>query len=618
MVFSRETRKSRFGPLKFGGPFRLLILILLLSLVSCSEFERPQPDIFYSETPPPPIQEFRWSNGGKPKSFDPARAASPPETDLVRAMFEGLTKLEPVTLEALPAAAERWESSEDHKEWTFFMREGLVWSNGDEVTAEDMVSSWERAYSMKADAPHSDLMNNFVGFDRSTEEQVKQSEPEKELPVENMLAPKMGQLATKKNELSATPPKAEEGEPARSDRGIEAVDKRTVRILLKQSDRDLPKLLAHPVFRPLYKKNREAEALNETEGLITNGPFRPVAGEGDEIVLERSDLYWNKENVKLDRIKFVPAESAEKALDAYKAGEVDAVSNADFAPLALKLLEPYNDFRRTTYAALNFYEVNLRKAPFNDRRVREALAISLERERITEGELGGTARPALTYLPFGSTTRDELVQDSIKARELLEDAGFPEGEGFPTIRLVINRNDIQQRVARAVSRMWKENLNIETEIIVRESGEMEEIRQSGDFDVIRRNIVLRTSDEITNIRAIFDGLLDRSDEPEHLSSDRSGYLGRPEIELKDLLVPTPLPADGSIAVLPEKMETEPIVTQDEALFELRAIPLYFPISYSLVKPYVAGFELNPLDVPNLTNVHINGNWRRDVNSASSK
>src|SRR5205814_98939 len=101
---------------------------------SCSEIQRPQPEPFYSGTIPPTRQEFRWSNGKMPRSFDPARATAAPETDVVRALFEGLTEVDARTLEAVPAAAEKWWASDDQRVWTFQLRKGARWSNGRRVT----------------------------------------------------------------------------------------------------------------------------------------------------------------------------------------------------------------------------------------------------------------------------------------------------------------------------------------------------------------------------------------------------------------------------------------------------------------------------------------------------
>ena len=366
--------------------------------------------------------------------------------------------------------------------------------------------------------------------------------------------------------------------------------------MLIAPDKDFPKLVAHPLFRPVFDVS---DILNKqpNTNVVTNGPFRITLVGDDGITLERSQSYWNRETLALERVRLVASENAEQALNAYRSGEIDAVTNADFEPLALKLLEPFEDFRRRTHAAVNFYEVNHEKAPFDDRRVREALAISIERERLTEGEMEGQTQPALSFLPFVSSDETKIVQDKERAKDLMEEAGFPNGQDFPQIRLVVNRNDIQQRVARAVGRMWKENLNIDTEIIVKENAELEDARVSGDYDLIRRNTVFPTVDELMSILSIL-----KPPQSHTTPVEPQKATGVEALDPKDVLEK---PHQDTTAA-----ET-PDVTMSEAnaIYELWAIPLYFPTSYSLVKPYVSGFEMNSLDAPSLADVSINSDWQ---------
>ncbi len=149
----------------------LLLLILPLFLTACSELEKPKPETFYAETYPPAKQEFRWSNGKMPKSFDPAKASAPPETDIVRAIYDGLTEIEPKALKAIPAIAHKWSSSEDYKTWTFELRQDAKWSNGEKVTAKDFVRSWKRLAEMGEEVSHHELLKNIVGM-----KSVKESE----------------------------------------------------------------------------------------------------------------------------------------------------------------------------------------------------------------------------------------------------------------------------------------------------------------------------------------------------------------------------------------------------------------------------------------------------------
>jgi ABC-type transport system substrate-binding protein len=311
-------------------------------------------------------------------------------------------------------------------------------------------------------------------------------------------------------------------------------------------------------------------------------------------------------------------------LEAYRAGEVDAVTNADFEPLALKLLTPFNDFRRTTHSALNFYEFNLSRKPFDDPRVREALTIAIERERLTEDDMDGASLPALSFLPFDQAGQKKFAQDTNRAKNLLAEAGFPDGRDFPTVRLLVNRNNIQQRIAKSVAKMWKQNLNVDSEIIVKDSGELEMSAQTGDFDILRRGVVLATTNETMNMSVIFPVLqkLIKEEIVEQIG-DETGNRANVISENANIAdataeqsgqtetLPDTKPSDDNVDL--ENTEkvggSDPILTEAEAIKEFRAIPLYFPTSYSLVKSYVQGFEINPLDAPSLKDVKINNDYK---------
>ena len=125
--------------MKRSSPICSLLLALCLMHSGC--FTAETPSTYYGTVAPPRTQEFRWSDGGLPQTFDPAFAAAAPDTDAVRALFEGLTDYDPQTLTPVPAVATRWESSADGRVWTFYLRDNARWSNGDRVTAGDFVRS---------------------------------------------------------------------------------------------------------------------------------------------------------------------------------------------------------------------------------------------------------------------------------------------------------------------------------------------------------------------------------------------------------------------------------------------------------------------------------------------
>ncbi len=620
----------------------LFVFCGLLLLSACSELEKPKTEPFYSQTAPPQKKEFRWSNGKMPKSFDPALAAAPPETDLVRAVFEGLTDTNSKTLEAIPSVAEKWTASEDYKIWTFYLRKDAKWSNGERVTAPDFVRSWKRLSEMSDKVAHRKLLENIVGIRvlpgevpttiiQGTEVDIlSKPSANQNLPILKGLS---NTNTVQKTEIKPPPPTTSDNpilkpESPKSENaakpktppevkfGAEAVNDFTLRVSLNKPDKDFPALVAHPMFRPIYGDGKDFEAGKLNAAIVTNGAFRIFSIGPDQITLDRAEHFWGKDKVELERVSFVMKENAEKALEAYRNGEIDAITNVEFEPLALKLLAPYDDFQQTTHSALNFYEINRNKKPFDDQRVREALAISIERERLSEVEMEDSTKPALNFLPFVEENGKKLVQDNERAKILLAEAGFEGGENFPVVRLVINRNDIQQRIAKAVVKMWKQTLNIDTVIIVKESAEIETARSAGDFDILRRGVVLPTADETAGLMAIFAPKLapPGAIPPIKQTTDQTKPIPEKQPETSNSETKQteeqPLSNEPTETNAPaELIESRQILTEDDAIADFPAIPLYFPTSYSLVKPYIQGFEINTLDAPSLKDVKIDNNWQ---------
>jgi len=560
--------KGRLQRLRLTG---ITSLLLALSFIHSGCFGAEDTSHYYGRVIVPRVQSFRWSDGGLPQTFDPAFAAAAPDTDAVRALFEGLTDYDPVTLKPVPAVAIRWESSPDNRLWTFYLREDARWSNGERVTAQDFVRSWERTITIGALAPHTELLNNIEGA------------------TGYRLAPKTN------TELQSHA----EAAPTAHRFGLEAVGDNVLRVRLQQADANFPALVAHPVFRPVKFPDSDPAKRVEPTGLISNGAFQLTGAEANRVLLERAKTYWDGASVALQRVEFVNSSSAEDALAAYRAGEIDAVTNAPFEPLALKLLTPYKDFRRLTFGALTYYSFNTSRAPFDDVRVREALAISIDRDRLSRNDLGGATEPAGKFLPEEMSGEkavvgkgDLLDHDVNKARELLADAGYPDGERFPLVRLLVNRNEQQRVVAQAIAAMWHSALNIQTEIVVKAWDDYEVAIESGEYDVVRRGIVMQTTDELTNLRLLFQ--LD-AQATIAVSEPREAGKGR-ETKTREA------------AVAKEKVAGFSVESESQALKELKAIPIYFSSSYALVKPYVSGFESNVLDAPSLKRTRINSAW----------
>ncbi|HEX5706288.1 MAG TPA: ABC transporter substrate-binding protein, partial [Pyrinomonadaceae bacterium] len=250
--------------------------------------------------------------------------------------------------------------------------------------------------------------------------------------------------------------------------------------------------------------------------------------------------------------------------------------------------------------------------------------LALDIERLSHDTMGGATSPARRFNPLEAVSAKEgeegaakggaekgsavepLRQDIARAQRLLGEAGYPGGANFPVIRLLVNRNEQQRILANAVRAMWQTNLGVKTEVVVRAWGEYEAMLGAGDFDVARRSVVMQTTGEESLMTAIFGR---QQHEPELLDTqDAQGAEAA-----TPLVAGTESAGVGNaqeLAPAPKPSPTRPLFTSEaEALRELPAIPIYFPSSYSLVKPYVQGFDTNPLDVPSLKRVRIDTHWR---------
>jgi ABC-type oligopeptide transport system substrate-binding subunit len=606
---SKRTSKHKGWFLKWRTRVAATLLVVMSLTSGCFLDHEVEP--YYGRAVTPRAQEFRWSDGGLPQVFDPALAAVPPDTDAVRAMFEGLTEYDPKSLAPVPGVALRWESSADNREWTFYLRRDARWSNNDPVTAQDFVRSWQRTLLLGERAPHARLLKNIQGAQPvEVIQPVPQPSPEAQ-----------AQAPRESNGKEETKKEARQEPVPQPKFGAEAIDDYTLHIRLLQPDPNFPALVSHPVFRPIHKPDEASvtsDTVVATPRLVSNGAFQLSKVAGDGVVLERAKSYWDAQAVALQRVQFVPAQDAESALASYRAGEVDAITNAGFEPLALKLLAPYKDFRRATFGALTYYSFNTARPPFDDVRVREALAIAIDRDRISEDELGGATEPAKKFLPAQMTPASDadhaqapmIERDVERARKLMAEAGYSEGKNFPKIRLLVNRNAQQRQVAEAVAAMWRSTLNVETEIIQKDWNEYELAVRSGDYDVARRSYVMQTADESSSLREMLEPdsapltTAAQNAEQAAASTEKNGKESAEEVKKgneKQVNAPT--------------AATLQTLTEAQAVKELHAMPIYFASSYALVKPYVVGFETNLLDAPSMKHVRIDTSWQQPKQAA---
>lgn len=378
------------------------------------------------------------ANGNEPRELDPQLSTGSPESNISISLFEGLVNLDSKTLSPIPGVALTWDIADNGMMYTFKLRENAKWSNGDKLTAHDFVYSWKRA-----------LMPNFgsewayMKFDIHNAEEFYKGE------------------ITDFSEV-----------------GVKALDDYTLQIKLNSSTPYFLQLLSHGSYYPVHQGTIEKFAAidqpvsnwTRPENFVGNGPF--VLSEwkiNDVIRVSKNNQYWDASNVALNGIHFFPIEDQQSEVRAFRSGQVHLTSTPTMAiekigyyrendPDVLRIVQAYSSY---------YYEFNTTKKPFDDPRVRKALAMTIDRESLVANVSKGGQRPSFTLVPpneEGYVPKPNFAYDIERAKELLAEAGYPNGEGFPFVELLYNTQDDHRKVALAIQQMWKETLNIHVEL----------------------------------------------------------------------------------------------------------------------------------------------------------
>ncbi|MGO2421006.1 peptide ABC transporter substrate-binding protein [Vibrio casei] len=400
-------------------------------------------------------QEIVRGNGDEVPTLDPNMSSDTASSRVIADMFEGLVT-EDLHGNIIPALASQWDVSEDGKQYTFHLRDAK-WSNGEPITANDFVFSLKRIVDPKTGAPYSwyIAMASIVNGDEITKG---------EKPVDSL--------------------------------GVKSLDDKTLQITLTKPVPYFTKMLAHESTFALPEQTVKQfkESWTKPEHIVVSGAYKLSDWViNEKVVLERNKQYWNDKETVINKVTYLPISDVNAEYNRFRTGEID-ITNV--VPLELyQTIKQDRPDELLTMPSLGtyYYLFNMEKKPFDDPRVRKALAYSLDRDVIVERILGQGQLPAYTNTPpavagfevpkleWADMSQQERNQ---KAKALLKEAGFDKEHPLK-FDLGYNTSEAHKKLAIVAASMWKKNLGAEVEIANQEWKTFLQTLSSKNFSVAR-------------------------------------------------------------------------------------------------------------------------------------
>jgi len=412
--------------------------------------------------------DFTFVNRGDHKTLDPGLMSWLQDIRVAYAFWEGLYTLDDETLQPIPGVSEKLDIDPTKKIYTFHLRPNARWTNGDPVTSADFVFSWRRILEQPGDYT---FLHYYIQGAKEYEEAYAswQDKADQGPAITTIPPPDYGMV------------------------GVKAIDPHTLQVTLRNPTPFFLSLCAFPPFFPLHEPSMRSFArLDEKTGrvasydqgftrppyLVSNGPYRLAEWTFKRnLRMIASDYYWNKSAVHLRIIDEPVIEDSLAAVRAYMSGRVDWVSWVDEDLIGqMRTAGGYPDLHLFESFGTYFYVLNClptlpdgRKNPLADARVRQALAMSIDKQAVVGTATRAGQHVAADFMPTGVfsdyPSPKGLPFDIAKARALLADAGYPNGKGFPPMQILFNK-EMQQHVdiALMMRSQWKENLGIDTDI----------------------------------------------------------------------------------------------------------------------------------------------------------
>ena len=427
---------------------------------------------------------FTVQYGSNPETLDPALNSAVDGGNTIITVFETLLIINENN-EAVPGQAESWTTSEDGLTWTFTMRDGLKWSDGTDLNAKDFEYSFKRMANPDTAAPYAETCLGMIdGFEEAAGFPDADGNPTVE--------PNLDALNVKASD-----------------------DGKTLTIVLAYPCSYFDKIVAFAAMSPVQKATVEANGdawCTSPDTYVCNGPFMITEWTPSErIVLTKNPNYvggWDSSKIVSESITLLLLEDSSASFAAYNSGEAQLIKDVptDEIP-SLTKAEDGGDFYVDTILGTYYVSLNLKRDAFKDAKVRRALSLAIDRDYVANTIMQGTYSTADSIVGPGIVDENGYFHDNgnapyisadyeanlAEAKKLLADAGYPNGEGYPTIEYSTNDAGYHVPLAEYLQQAWSD-LGITLTISKMEWSSFTAARRAGEYDVARNGWVMDYND----------------------------------------------------------------------------------------------------------------------------
>ena len=407
----------------------LFLLIFPILLLSCKSSDESEVGPDGSQTPKREI--LRINIGNEPPTLDWSRSTDSTSYTILINIMDGLTKFGD-DFKPVPALAQSWQISDDGKTYTFKLREGIKWTDGKPLRSKDFEYSWKRLLDPKTAADYAYFLYDVAGAE--------------EFNIGKITDP--GSI------------------------GIKSIDDSTLEVTLKRPASYFLSVVSFMSAFPMREDIVLKHGLKWTEpqNLLTLGAYKLESWKHhDKLIIVKNEKYWGTKP-EINKVEMIMNENHSSALALYESDELDYADGRSIPHLEIPRLRLSPDFRTQLQFRGNYIGFNVRKPPFDNPLVRKAFSAAINRQNIAE-VVQGAGIPATSWIPKGMLGFSEDIGIDFgpdSAKELLKQAGYKNGGGFPKVTFLYPDVSNNRIIAESLQSMWKENLGIEVELINQE------------------------------------------------------------------------------------------------------------------------------------------------------